>query len=273
MVLYADMCYSRHEYTHSLTNKQTNKQSYQLTNSYLTVTLTSIIPLHNPVQELVLARFGRWTQILTLLDQQDSLPPPESTLPPYCRLVRIYARCLAVLHIRSVKQVAIHLQLLREVALDVPPDVLPASHAFFPHHQQLAQMYVHIAYASYHAMTQEFTQATEHLESAWAIQHSFGFMEPEPFYLPIDECMGALYLRIADTVGYAYAADELAKAKLYFENGLLKRPDNIWAKTGIYLTKDENALKDLIQSNLEYFRNKGDSWQDVRGPCCELGLC
>lgn len=153
--------------------------------------------------EFVLARFGRWRDMLAL-GQGDELGKkgtenlasiPSPALPPaFNQAVHHYGRALAHVRLGRRREAEASLRALATAAAAVPRPTLPTEHVFYPYQPEVVALMNFTAHASAALALGHWDEAEALLERAAAVQDSFSYMEPENFYLPIRQCLGAALL-------------------------------------------------------------------------------
>lgn len=161
---------------------------------------------------LARVRFGRWDELV-------GLPPPPADLP-YPTAIWHYARGMGLLRLGRLDEAGKALQGLATIA----------SH---PHMDQ-ARMWglnslgaiLRVAERQLRgeiaAARGEHAQAIEALREAVALQDRFDYDEPEPWYMPVRQALGAVLL----------AAGRANEAQSVYEEDLKRHPDNGWSLFG-----------------------------------------
>lgn len=220
--------------------------------------------------------------------------------PPYLQMMRIYVSVLSFLgmemhhHCRgdlsflkpyydcsteaSIQELALNkLQGLSKAVSKVPFDGLPISHIFYPYHHELGQLMNATAYSSYYVGLNDFDSAGMILKDAIRLQDSFSYMEPENFYLPLRQCLGAVHVMKARkmnqqrqslniNINKEEVIKELEKARDIFFQDLKNHPFNAWSLRGLIqaLTmikslSDENVIELISPLPLSSSANANDS--------------
>ena len=156
------------------------------------------------------------------------------------------------------------------------------------------------AYAALLIDNKQSYEAIPILKNAVNIQQLFKYIEPEHHYLPIQQCLAALYLSLGNQENKSYY---LTLAAIEYTKALVEHPYNVWSLIGLKLAKislqkyiitskndinplnnhnlynifDENKwnnlkineINDFIAQYWHYDENK----QLPNGSCCELGFC
>ena len=136
-------------------------------NPYAAVYLPGVFPLP---KELVLVRFGKWTDIL------ETTEIPNEKAPPYLRAVSMYAHTLALFWTgKKALSDEMYVRFLRETE-KVPPDNLPKYHVFFPFHRELTELMNFTILAAVDVSQGQLSSAIEKLEAAVNLQDSFTYM-------------------------------------------------------------------------------------------------
>jgi hypothetical protein len=80
----------------------------------------------------------------------------------------------------------------------IPPDDVPVEHPFYPYHREMGLLMNYTATAAYVSSYGDSTTAVNVLQKAVALQNTFAYMEPENFYIPLQQCLGAALIKQAD---------------------------------------------------------------------------
>lgn len=156
-------------------------------------------------QPLVLARFGRWQELL-------DMPLPAD---PFTRAMLHYARGVAELRVREPAAARMDLAALRAMAAE---DSLPP---FLRHLLGLARATLDAEIAA-HAGRHD--DAVRTLEAARVIEtDSLEYDEPEPWLLPLRQTLGAILLD----------AGRAAEAEAAYRGELTAHPENGWSLLGL----------------------------------------
>lgn len=258
-------------------------------------------------KELIYARFGNWNEILALTGN-DFLSSfgrelvNTLELPTFMQVVKFYAITLANINLNKLTKSSIEENLVyfSKLVNEIPADTIPSSNPFYPYHQSLGFIMNSTVYASYYVSSNHIEEAIRIVQSAVNLQASFKYIEPENFYLPLRQCLGALYLDLGikrnDTMYLLKAVDE-------FAIDLTEHPYNGWSLHGLVKTKKSiNKLNSrrsrlLKPQQLEYdllndsfsidwgnlsldvletlYRHAKNAWRDnkkIVTSCHELGL-
>jgi hypothetical protein len=141
---------------------------------YAAVYLPGIFPLP---KELVLARFGRWGDIL------DTIEVPREGFPPYLRSVSMYAHILALFWTgRRSSADEMYSRFLKEINT-IPPDNLPRDHVFYPFHREMAELMNITILVAVDLSEGKLSTAIQRLEVAVHLQDSFMYMVRFVFFL------------------------------------------------------------------------------------------
>lgn len=161
---------------------------------------------------LVRVRFGRW-------DELAALPAPPADLP-YPTAIWHYARGMGLLRLGRLDQAALALQGLATIAAH--PDMERARVWGL---NSLASI-LHVAERQFAgelaAARGEHAQAVEALREAVALQDQFDYDEPEPWFMPVRQALGAVLL----------AAGKADEAQAVYEEDLRRHPENGWSLFG-----------------------------------------
>jgi tetratricopeptide (TPR) repeat protein len=222
-------------------------------------------------RELLYVRFGLWSDILDLND----IPKNESQISSYYKAVQIYAHCLALIGIKQYTHAKSYMKLLDDEIRNIGDTNLPPSHIFYSYHSEMGHLMNITATASLNVAMGNFDDAIKALEDAVSMQSQFSYMEPEHFYIPLRQCLGAVLLHKAYSAKYSESFGQylLSQARDAFQVDLTDHPNNIWAIKGLSLTDSATEYNNVYQSNHAYFAKKKSNRLIVNGPCCEVGLC
>ena len=135
------------------------------------------------------------------------------------------------------------------------------------------------------------------LKNAVGIQDSFSYMEPESFYFPVRQCLGAVLLKKSENLSESDDKIEvLLEAINVYKYDLHEHPNNIWTLKGLQIAytelKNQKKLKEIQTENdiedeqkiFELILDLGPSirtafaytdtdYLNIKGSCCELSLC
>lgn len=153
--------------------------------------------------DLVLAHFGRWDSILKLYSTETMPTSPvvsdkeAASTTAYAMTIKLYAQTLALVGSKRFDEASESLAALGRTALSIPPQDLAVDHIFYPYHAELAQLMNATANAAYLLSKRNYDVALRALEEAVLLQDTFSYMEPENFYFPLRQCVGAARLYAA----------------------------------------------------------------------------
>lgn len=134
---------------------------------YAAVYLPGIFPLP---KELVLARFGKWNDIL------DTIKVPQEGSPPYLRSVSMYAHILALFWTEKRSSADdMYSRFLKEINT-IPLDNLPKDHVFYPFHREMAELMNITILVVFDLSQGKLSTAIQRLEAAVQLQDSFMYM-------------------------------------------------------------------------------------------------
>jgi len=211
---------------------------------------------------LVQSRFGMWDAVL------DASPPEIHA--PFAQGLWEYSRGLAYAGLGEMDKARAMMMQLRNTTSHVPPSIFPKGHSFYSNYEEMAEMMALVLEARLR-MDSSPDVAVEKLSRAAEIQHSLAYIEPETWYTPTKQCLGAL-------LSHHNRVDEAVKV---FEEDLYEHPRNGFALKGL-----RNALRAKHRSSpdaalAERIAKLGQDFDDVwkganlriNGACCEFGLC
>jgi tetratricopeptide (TPR) repeat protein len=167
---------------------------------------------------LARVRFGHWDELV-------ALPPPPADLP-YPTAIWHYARGMALLRLGRMDDAASALQGLATIAAH--PDMERA------HVWQLNSLasILHVAERQFAgelaAARGQYADAIEALRAAVAQQDQFEYDEPEAWYMPARQALGAVLL----------AAGQPNEAQAVYEEDLRRHPENGWSLFGLVQALD-----------------------------------
>ncbi|MGD9719834.1 MAG: hypothetical protein AB7O59_01295 [Pirellulales bacterium] len=164
-----------------------------------------------PTRTFALLRFGKWDDVL-----KEQAPDPEFT---YATGIWHYARGLAYAAHHLRPEADAELKKLREIQAAMPEEKMAMQH----HARDLLAIAVHHLDATLLAQSGEVDQAAEKLRAAIAQQDALQYDEPPPWYLPMRQPLGRLYLE----------AKRPADAEQAFRDDLQKYPENGWSLWGL----------------------------------------
>jgi tetratricopeptide (TPR) repeat protein len=171
--------------------------------------LTRIAPGSAFYEELTLARFGRWVEIL---EREEA---PEADLH---RGVWHFARGLA--HLRSNETSRSRDAL---TALEAVRDQVGEARFRFHSQADLLGMTQGILAGEIHAASGDFDEAVEALEAAVRLEDGLTYDEPEPWFIPVRHVLGAVLLE----------AGRPAQAERVHREQLRVHPENGWSLLGL----------------------------------------
>jgi tetratricopeptide (TPR) repeat protein len=164
-----------------------------------------------PAQVLMLARFGRWAEVL-------AAPAPPADLR-YATGMHHYARGLALAGTGRFAQAQAELDSVAAIAAATPADRMLGFHPA----RSLLEV-AHHALAGELALRQgHAAEAVPHLQEAVRIQDGLRYDEPAPWYYPVRQSLGAALL----------AAGRPAEAERVYRDDLLRNPRNGWSLFGL----------------------------------------
>jgi tetratricopeptide (TPR) repeat protein len=164
---------------------------------------------------LVLARFGRWAELLEMSEAPD---------PSYARGLWHYGRGLALLRTGDADSARAHRD-----ALTLQLDTTPETATYRGHrHRHLLGMAYGILAGEIAAAAGAYDEAARVLRAAVAIEDSLRYDEPEPWIVPVRQVLGSILLE----GGRAPDAEQVFRAELRIH------PENGWSLAGL-----EQALR------------------------------
>ena len=241
-----------------------------------------------------------------------TVPADERTLaassPPYVRAMSAYSRTLAHTGLDDLSAATHSMDVLSAAVSSIPSDPLPSHHPFYSNHQEIGRIFLLIAKA---ALALKNSNAERHvgideaialLREAVAIQSAFSYMEPEHFYFPVRQCLGAVIVKKVelsmDSENNDLLSTLIGDAVNVYERDVREHPNNIWSLKGLEGasnlsmslllnkelmtgsdsdTQQLNALKDNVMKNndalLKSLLHTPSQYRDFKGSCCELSLC
>jgi tetratricopeptide (TPR) repeat protein len=164
-----------------------------------------------PSHALALARFGRWREVL-------AEPAPAADLR-YAVGMWHYARGVALAGSGRFAEAAVELDSVRAIGAAVPAEKMMGFH---PARSLLGV--AHHALAGEIALRQgRAAEAVQHLEVAVRMEDGLRYDEPEPWYYPVRQSLGAALL----------AAGRPADAERVYRDDLRRHPHNGWSLYGL----------------------------------------
>jgi tetratricopeptide (TPR) repeat protein len=247
--------------------------------------------------EFVHAKFGDWSALQQLgaglesittgakavLDRELNEGSPE--VPAYLRTIAAYGESLVATHapVGADTDPAKKLSQLEAVAGQIVSDeeafYIPRNHVFYPFHKEAGALMVAIATAALEVRRGDHQRAVTSLRGAVALQDGFQYMEPEHFYTPLRQCLGAALLLLADDDPDSDGEASLREAMEVYATDLTEHPNNVWAYTG--LRETYRRLQKLGHHHAQEATEVDESLRaasahatfTISGSCCELGLC
>ena len=113
-------------------------------------------------------------------------------------------------------------------------------------------------------------------------------MEPEHFYLPTRQCLGALLLKKLSLNNKHGGGDKALRESLIFEAinvytvDLHDHPNNIWSLKGLqnaYALAEDSGITIVgklltLQTSMDAaVQYASEEFKNITGSCCELSLC
>jgi tetratricopeptide (TPR) repeat protein len=233
-------------------------------------------------KELIHCRFGRWSEI----DQREQAVPSSTHFSTaFTAAISEYARGLAQAAVGQFSDAKLTLSKLKNATSNIAPGFFPRGHAFFGYYEELGEIMGLVLEARLDLdLDSSPRSAIEKLSKASQIQHDMAYIEPEFWYMPVKQCLGAVLLE---------AKDYQAAIHVY-EEDLIEHPENGFSIVGLAnalsmkeqgqgLSSNGNGnQKDhekqlLLQTVLDLKQRFAEVWaagaQAITGSCCELGFC
>ena len=241
-------------------------------------------------QELLYARFGKWDEALELVTRELGLGLSVahsssnqhnehtllldsfalSTAPSYIRCIQLYATVLALANLGHVSAAKALAGELRRVVLGVKDGAMPASSVFYSYHREMARLMNATAHARIAVAEDDLDLAVALLSPAMELQDSFHYGEPEHFYLPMRQCLGAVLSKQAVLHGHDPALLEAAREM--YQADLSAHPNNVWSLQGLAKGGGSGEQQEYgARLFSQYWR--GSRTHPIRGSCCEVGIC
>ncbi|HEX6750002.1 MAG TPA: hypothetical protein VF092_22100 [Longimicrobium sp.] len=187
-----------------------------------------------PAHALTLARFGRWADVL-------AAPAPPADLR-YATGAWRYARGLAFAGTGRFAEAMVELDSVAAIAAAMPADRLLGFHRA----KDLLEV-AHHALAGEIALRQgRAAEAVPHLEMAVRLQDGLRYDEPQPWYYPVRQSLGAALL----------AAGRPADAERVYRDDLARNPHNGWSLFGL-----AEALRAQHKDDADARRQFAAAWQ------------
>ena len=239
-------------------------------------TLTAI---HVLPRELIHCRFGMWAEILSGSKQR----APEVFSSAFTTAISEYARGLAYAAKGQRSNAELILVQLQNTTSNISPGVFPKGHSFYGNYEEMGEIMKLVLEAR---LDMDFSvrDAIGKLAKASEIQHQMTYIEPEPWYMPVKQCLGALLLHAGDyqaainvfredldehpsngfsIVGMINALSKKLEGQPQSSSGNYEA----WDQLGRDLASLISDYKDLFQ------RRWAKSDKVISGSCCELGFC
>lgn len=223
--------------------------------------------------------------------------PSAVTTPPYIRAMRAYSQTLAHLGLDDLKSGKEYLDVLSASVDNIPYDALPVEHPFYPNHHEIGEIFLAIGKAAYSMKgggasegrsEAALDDAIAAMLTAVHIQTSFSYMEPEHFYFPTRQCLGALLVKKVSLSikngpeNKALHESMINEAINVYKVDLHDHPNNIWSLRGLqnaYALAENSGLKIVdkvltLETSIYaavHFTSKGS--KNISDSCCELSLC
>jgi tetratricopeptide (TPR) repeat protein len=237
-------------------------------------------------------RMGKWTKILKRNGLGDNLRrrmqvADSSAIPAYYRALDSYAKTLALLHSGMRSKATYEFGHLKEHVANIPPDMLAEPSFMASYRQKQGALMRDMAKAAFFVLSQNYGEAKAMLKSMVYTRDNFNYLEPEHFYMPPRQCLGAVLIAEADTlqrIDPERAHFLLEQAVEVYTEDLLLRPSNGWSLKGMANAqtrlagtdrhRHNQALVDAARWNeAEYEKAFMYGDRRLEGSCCELGLC
>lgn len=157
----------------------------------------------------------------------------------------------------------------------IPPSKLSIEHHFYAYQRELGQLMNWTVYASLAVGQKDYDTAVSLLRTAVRLQDSFSYMEPENFYYPTRQCLGAvmlLRLLLTQQTGHDYDIMKSEIKEIYADD-LRVHPNNHWTLRALRQLNDLPTTSSA--ASLALLAERQDDKHDYESPwsCCELGLC
>jgi len=205
-------------------------------------------------------------------------------MPLYLQAISNYAGSLSALHSNDLTRALSLRALLDENLSNISRErpSFPKGHAFYDNRVEMISIMSRVVGAALSIKEKDFDSALKNLKIAVGIQEEFQYTEPEHFYLPVRQCLGAaLLMAFTDSKKRSGRVNErfLQGAEDAYRKDLHEHPNNPWSMRGMALALDsyENktqflAFESKIESKL-YLRSHGEDFFNAAGTCCEIGHC
>ncbi len=168
--------------------------------------------LYVPVPLYVLARFGKWDEILRE-------PPPAAPELRFTKGIWHYARGLAFTATGRGDSARAEADSLHAIASAYPEDAIIGLNAG----RALLGIADHALQGEMAARAGDTPGAVRHFDAAIALEDGLTYDEPPPWYYPVRQSLGAALL----------AARRAADAEAVYREDLRRYPENGWSLTGL----------------------------------------
>ncbi len=172
--------------------------------------------LYVPVPLYVLARFGRWDDIL-----RETAPPAELR---FTTGIWRYARGLAFAATGRADSARREAAALDSIVAATPAEAIIGLNSG----RTLLEIASHALAGEIAARARLFGDAVRHLDAAIRLEDGLTYDEPPPWYFPVRHALGAVWL----------AADRPRDAEAVYREDLRRYPENGWSLIGL-----RNALR------------------------------
>ena len=201
-------------------------------------------------RELIYCRFGMWNEIL----HASSTGKAASDIP-FTRAIREYALGLARAATGDHEGSESTLVLLQNTTAAIQGGVFPKDAPFYGNFEEMGRLMVLVLQARLELHSSP-RSAIEKLTLASEIEKGFKYLEPEFWYLPMKQCLGAALVHAGS---YEMAID-------VYEEDLHEHPKNGFSLLGFSQAKAALGKGEEVKGTL-LGRHR------IVGSCCELGLC
>lgn len=185
-----------------------------------------------PYDRLVLARFGRWDELL-------ALPLPPSDLRVSTGLA-YYARGVALAAKGRVAEAVTALDTVKVIAAGTSPADQTAMTSGEGENKTVMEIAMHALMGEIAFRQGKHDEATAHFREAVRLEDTFNYVEPPQWFYPVRASLGAVLLK----------AGKPAEAETVYREDLRRFPENGWSLFGLEAslraqgkTADADAVK------------------------------
>lgn len=218
-----------------------------------------------------------WQDIQALRQQEQRTIGFNKTSPLFLQAITNYAGALAAIHLNKGHAIgALRDDLQRNIEgltaskVDAP---FTKGSPFYGNHVEMARLMLLIVNAAERVQAKDLRGATQHLVEAVRIQDDFLYTEPDHFYLPIRQCLGAVYLmrHQQEHVNSNTSVPFVHLSYSTFVLDLKVNPGNSWSSTGLMFVRAASH-NNTINTSIDHVLAPYNISSSDLGVCHEIGF-